>query len=228
MFDSVTTTKGEVTATGATIEFNLSSQADKTASGIGLAVHNGNDFTTCSVDLEIFTGTWNNVASFDIFNITTPALVEFTETPLTQCRLVFTFTGGSGSLFIANITVGTATTLPCGMQTGYTSPQYGNNDTVNYNRTLGGQLAGLNSKKQGTEQTIPIKFMSEKWARANAPDIIEHVSLYPFYFRWDSIDSLNADDTFFGWLDGAKPKPSWSSRQYLEMSISANGITDNG
>lgn len=228
MFDGVTTTKGEVTATGAIIEYDLTGQDNKTASGIGVAVHNGTDFTTCSISLEVFTGSWNVAATIDIVSNPAPTIVSFAESTFTKWRLVFTYTGGSTNLFIANISLAMSIDLPCGMQTGFNSPRYADNDDVNYNRALGGQLAGINSKKRGVDLTIPVNYMTETWARTNALNITNNLKLYPFYFRWDSVNALNSTDTFFGWLKNSVPKPVWSSRQFLSMTIDANGIADNG
>lgn len=225
-FDGVTTTKAEITATGAIIEFTFSSAV--TASAICLAVHNGTTFSNCQIDLERFTTSWVNVDSFNIASVSSPIVREFTEVSDTQWRLVFTLVGGSGSLFVGDITLGTATALPSGMSTGFTSPKYANDDDINYNRTLGGQLAGLNVSKNGTNISIPVKYMTEKWTRNYAAQIIQDLRNYPFYFRWDDVDFLNNSDTFFGWLRNKQPKPTWQSRQFLEMTIDANGITDNG
>ena len=133
----------------------------------------------------------------------------------------FRFSGMAGSIYIADIFLGTALSLPYGLPHGFVPPEQGDQDIIETNMTGGGALVGISVTRKPKKTSINLQEYSSSWFETYWFDLIETMKVYPIYFLWKE-----GKRALFCTLERTPAQPAFTSNILQSTKLDLQGFVE--
>lgn len=168
-------------------------------------------------------GSSDNVSYTDIDAVTFSSnVVQVHEIDPGNVRYVrLRFSGMAGSVYVADLFLGTALELPYGIPHGFTPPEQGDQDVIDTNMAGNGALVGITITRKPKRTRLPLQDYPGSWFEANWSGLIESMKLYPAYFLWAA-----GKRAFYCTLARTAPSPAYNSNIRQSATLELEGFVE--